>query len=181
MKDFLLKKYTTVFKPAFIVFLLSFSAIWIFSTFFPFGINWNITPSIPKGVYLSVKYKGQILNKGDFVCFKYSSPSWAKDRKYLNEGFQLCKQIIGMSGDSLFFNKEAKTLQVGGTSIKLIEKDTRGRPLPSDTFTEGLSNIGPGMLFLKGVDDPKSLDSRYLGLINQREIVKIIIPLITYN
>lgn len=176
--DFLKEKYQKVLKPTLVVFLLVFTAIWIFSKVVPFGLNWNITPSIPKGLYFSIKYKGQALEKGDFVCFLYKSPSWAENRKYLNENFQLCKKIEGVAGDTLIYSKEKKEIAINDSKTYLQDKDTRGRPLPLDTFPEGAMVIDPGMFFLKGVDDPRSLDSRYLGLINQREIVKIIVPLI---
>jgi len=156
------------------------ASIAIYSTdILPWKIAFNRTPSLPQGLYLTTNNVAEV-NRGDLVCTHYQEPAWAVGR-YLPPGAQLCKEVLGLAGDTLeersgelfLLNKEA-SLSLG----IILSKDSNDRPLPHLNWQK--QAIPAGKVYLGSTRIARSLDSRYLGLINQTDIHLKIYPLLTY-
>ena len=146
--------------------------------FVPWSISWNLTPSIPTGLYGSRTYAGEQLNRGDLVCFRYREPVWATGRAYFPAGYRLCKPVAGLPGDVV--RKSAGRVQVlsAGTvvvDLPVASQDRKGRALQTDLLEEGV--VPAGKLVLLAPRFPNSLDSRYLGLVPHSELTHQVWPL----
>ena len=150
----------------------------IFPYICPYSLGWNRTESIPSGIYLARRYQGEALARGDLVCFKFAAPTWARDRSYLPEGQRLCKPIAGLPGDELAVSQGKLLVASAGRpaqEYKLLEADSQRRPLPSDALKNG--KVAEGQLLLIANHRPNSLDSRYLGTVQQSQLTNRIWPL----
>lgn len=164
------------------------SAITIFLLMFVpplFGYTFmlNTTKSIPVGIYWGTAVKkGQPILENQIACFRYNSaPKWAESRNYFPKGFTLCKKVIGVEGavitTSSSFIQVLKSTSRLPIAIALPAKfDSKFRP----TQAYNLNGIIPkNKLLLIGTGSNRSMDSRYLGLIDQSNITYTAVPLIT--
>lgn len=144
----------------------------------PWHLAYNLTESLPTGLYFA-NYKFDSLSRNSLACFKYRSPEWAKGR-YLYDGAQVCKVVLGLPGDVV--NQEGEELYLlhnnTKTSLgKLKDADSAGRVVPHLTWSN--VTIPSGSYYLGSTRTPESFDSRYLGLINRPDIVAQIHPVLT--
>ena len=145
----------------------------------PWRLGYNRTDSLPLGLYLAHRAP-QALERGDYVCFRYREPSWAVGR-YLPDGAQLCKEVLGLPGDTVLQEQNALYLVHGGKRAplgSLLSADSKGRAVPVQSW--GTTVIPPGQFYLGSTRIPTSFDSRYLGLISQSDILARIYPLLTF-
>lgn len=161
--------------------LAAYSVIQLYKSYVPYSLSWNTTASIPRGLYLSKKYAGELLARGDQACFSYKAPDWAKGRGYAPEGYRLCKVVAGIPGDVV--SRENTRIVVSGqgqqAEVTPAGTDKKGRLLITSALNDG--KILPGTLVLLATKYPNSLDSRYLGAFKQSEITHQIWPLWVYE
>ncbi len=133
------------------------------------GFEWcigiNSTESLPHTIYLLQKNK--IPKRGDIVSFQKDTQG------VLSTETQFIKQIIGIAGDTVNYEKDKVFLNhqyVG----QLKTKSKEGKTL----FAGYEGEIPSGFLFVY-TPHPDSFDSRYaqIGLIHESEIIAVAYPL----
>lgn len=150
-----------------------------YALFVPYGLAWNLTDSIPRGLYFSeVLDAGDAVARGDIVCLQYVAPAWATQRQYGAPKLRMCKPVRGLPGDTL--EQQADVLRVSSPAgsmleVQLLSHDSRGRPLPQDTNQPGV--LAAGKLFLLSTSSSRSLDSRYLGPVARASVTHRVYPL----
>lgn len=142
---------------------------------------WNKTGSLPIGLYISTAYKGEKpLARGDLACIPYDRPPWAVGQ-YMYPGELLCKKVLGIPGD-VINSRPDTTNEVcySGQCHELgkpLVRDSAGHPMQHFTWKNEV--IPPNTYYLGSTRRPNSMDSRYLGLVPQTQVVKTIRPLWT--
>ena len=114
----------------------------------------NLTPSLPKGVYLLCPGTP---GKGDLVsfCLEGDFAELARERGYLQAGScptglrPLLKIVAGLPGDAIPHD------------LNLLPADRLGRALPS-ALPEGIIPSGMALVL---AEHPGSIDGRYFGLV----------------
>lgn len=165
----------------FIALALAFLATYTYVKFVPYGLSWNITASIPKGIYFSTEYANEPLKRHQIACFGYHAPVWAMSRHYFPDNFQLCKYAYGLPGDRVDVNGDRVTVRSqdgdaeGGTYRGV---DSLGRVLPRSSNLAG--SVPSGEYVMLAPEHSNSLDSRYLGRVRQTEITRTLIPIFTW-
>lgn len=146
----------------------------------PYGLVYNTTASIPKGIYLTKRAVPGELAKGDIACFPYTAPEWAKPRNYFLEGRRLCKIVYGFPGEQVIVGDGS--VRIGSPTAEpvayLSPVDSKGRDLPQDALTSG--TVPPGHFLLLAPRYRTSFDSRYLGYIPQVSVTTKAWPLVTF-
>lgn len=162
-------------------------AIWVFifivlGTVFIFRINnyiLNISQSLPIGIYQKIdSYDYKI---DDYVIVKVPEEykEFIYSRGYMGtdelSAKTMLKKIKGINGDS--FEVIEGSLIKNNTEIiaKVLSKDSKGRELPK------ISKIilKNGEYFLLG-EHPHSLDSRYLGKFQEKDILYKVSPILIF-
>ena len=162
-------------------------AIWVFifivlGTVFIFRINnyiLNISQSLPIGIYQKIDNHDYKID--DYVIVKV--PEEYKEFMY-SRGYMgtdefsaktMLKKIKGVNGDS--FEIIGEDLIKNDTEIlaKILNKDSKGRNLPKISKI----TLKNGEYFLLG-EHPYSLDSRYLGKFEEKDILYKVRPIITF-
>lgn len=153
----------------------------VYVLYVPYSISWNVTASIPTGLYFSTEYAGRALVRGEVACFPYKAPEWAKERHYFPEGFQLCKYVLGLPGDVVSAQADALTLQQVGSERKKFAyaaADSKGRQLSHAAWDA--EPLKEGQYAFIAPAHTNSLDSRYLGSISKNQVTRTLVPLITW-
>ncbi|EEO42890.1 conjugative transfer signal peptidase TraF [Fusobacterium animalis 7_1] len=162
-------------------------AIWVFifivlGTVFIFRINnyiLNISQSLPIGIYQKIdSYDYKI---DDYVIVKVPEEykEFIYSRGYMGtdelSAKTMLKKIKGINGDS--FEVIEGSLIKNNTEIiaKVLSKDSKGRNLPKISKI----TLKNGEYFLLG-EHPYSLDSRYLGKFEEKDILYKVRPIITF-
>ena len=117
------------------------------------GLRVNLTPSLPKGVYLICPGTA---GKGDLVsfCLEGEFAELARERGYLQTGScptglrPLLKRVAGLPGDAI-------------PDLAVRPADSLGRALPSVPLVSAV----PSGMALMLADHPGSFDGRYFGLV----------------
>lgn len=159
------KKNITLKKLLFII----FSFVYLLKLYFYNNYCLNITSSVPKGLYRL--YKINKLKRNDIVYIEI--PDNAKhiiwDREYLPKHIKyLLKYVKGVPGD-LVEVKENKLYINNKFEGNIKKYDSEGNLLIS--LTEGKFILKEEQYLVLGNDD-NSYDSRYFGVIEEREILK---------
>jgi len=118
------------------------------------GLRVNLTPSLPKGVFILCPGTP---GKGDFVtfCLEGEFANLARERGYLQAGScpsglrPLLKILAGLPGDAI----------PGGLRIRTV--DSQGRAMPS-ALPEGIIPSGMALVL---AEHSGSFDGRYFGLV----------------
>ena len=150
-----------------------FSAIWLvllFALVFGAGLRFNLTPSLPKGIY---RLAPGTPAKGDLVsfCLEGEFADLARERGYLEPGScpsglrPLLKRLAGLPGDF-----------IDPSAFPIRSVDSQGRPMPS-ALQSGV--IPPGMA-LALADHPGSFDSRYFGFVPLESLLRVE-PVFVFN
>lgn len=134
---------------------------------FALGLRWNVTPSVPTGLYRQAPLQ---LQRGALVmaCLDPQAPAvrLAIDRGYLPAGrcpgglAPVLKPIAALPGDLVAQGPGG--LSVNGRSLPgtvARGADPQGRPLP----LYARSYVVPGGSVLLAVENPASFDGRYFG------------------
>lgn len=167
-------------KLAYSLFALAMGVVLVYGMdLLPWKLAFNRTESLPLGIYFS-NSNVKDFSRGSLACFTYHAPDWAKGR-YLPEGSQICKEVVGLPGDQveqtgreLFLLHNGKRESLG----TMLPSDSQGRTVP--LLEWGRKTIPAGQFYLGSTRVTKSFDSRYLGLINQRDITARIYPVLTF-
>ena len=118
------------------------------------GLRVNLTPSLPKGVYLLCPGTP---GKGDLVsfCLEGDFADLARERGYLQAGScptglrPLLKKVAGLPGDAI------------PGDLHIWPVDSLGRAVPS-ALQEGVIPYGMALVL---VEHPGSFDGRYFGFV----------------
>lgn len=152
-----------------------------YALYVPYGVRFMYTPSIPKGLYLSKTFDGTSLSRGQGVCFRTNPTGWLLERKYLTPGEIVCKYTLGLPGDTVEPRGDEVFICHDGVcnSAGVVQKaDSKGRP-SQPAFTSA-TVIPPGHYYFGSTHHPRSLDSRYLGLVGSDSVSVRITPVWTY-
>lgn len=165
--------------PREVLFLMLDVAIIVLFVLWVCGVRVNLTPSVPRGLYL-VSHDAPA--KGDLVgfCLDQDNPfsELAQERSYLGPGScpsglrPLVKKLAGLPGDRL-------ELTPGGivindelmTGTERPETDRAGRVIPGSLLRPGL--IPPDQALVLSPDHPGSFDGRHFGLVPADSLFKI--------
>jgi len=144
----------------------------------------NMTNSMPRGLYREVNAP---LKKGALVevCLPVSIAKLGLERHYIHPGNcpgqaePLLKQVAGLTGDEI-------ELQQGYVAINgkrwpnsaTLYADENQRIMPS--IARGNYTLRQSEVWLMGLRDPRSWDSRYYGAIDQQHIKSTVEPLLTW-
>lgn len=144
----------------------------------PYGVRYVRTASIPKGLYASVWNDHKSLERGQGVCFNAAPTGWYAQRNYFRADDNICKFVLGLPGDEV--RPQGERLQVCHEGQcadvgEVLTADLAGRPTKG-AFTAA-TIIPPGQYYLGSTHNPRSFDSRYLGLIDAGSISVRISPL----
>lgn len=145
--------------------------------FIPTSIHlvWNVTPSVPVGLYgLSHDDK---LAVGDLVAVLPEQPlsDFMVGRGYIGRDVPLMKHVAALPGQQVC--RTGHTVTVDGAPLgDALDRDRRGRGLP---VWQGCRHIADGEVFLMNPAVPDSLDGRYFGPIPARSIVGKATPIYT--
>jgi len=137
--------------------LLAISPILICYSINTLGPIINTTKSIPLGIY-RIDRQGEIVTHSLII---FDAPI------YNNFKQKAFKEVLGVPGDLIILDKEGVTIERESTKIKYpyYELGPVERNCPAGT-------IPPGYIFV-GSSHPRSLDSRYYGLIPLDAVKKI--------
>lgn len=162
---YLLKKEKKLVKHIVILIIL----IKIFSFFSGFSIN--MSPSIQRGVYLLYP-KGKI-EKGDIINFKIpdSIKEISLERNYLSKKIKTLTKYVRATENDIVQRKNNKLFINGEFSGKIYLKDQKDRTLNSVLKEDEEITLKKGEYFVLGIVE-NSLDSRYYGIIKEKDISK---------
>lgn len=153
--------------------LLSVMAIAGYAT----GLRWNVTSSLPRGLYRLSDEKPQ---RGDMVSFCLSG-SWAElaaSRGYVSGGAcqygikPLLKMVAALPGDRLDVLQQGIKVQSNCSSFwfaPAMSHDFQNLPLPASQLSSGV--VPKGKALVMGTH-PGSFDSRYFGLVPLDSLIK---------
>jgi conjugative transfer signal peptidase TraF len=143
----------------------------LYSLYVPYGVRFVYTPSIPKGLYLSKTFDGTPLERGQGVCFRPHPTAWIAGRNYVSAGEDICKFALGLPGDVVSMKGDEVVICHGDdchSAGKVRATDSENRPMQA-AFTSKVT-ISPGQYYFGSTFNPKSLDSRYLGLVSASDV-----------
>jgi conjugative transfer signal peptidase TraF len=144
------------------------------------GIRFNLSPSLPAGVYVTTKTPAGLIE----FCPEEPYASFAIERGYRDEGtcpdgsMPLLKPIVAKAGDVV--DVSARGIAVNGSLLRNsapLRVDTKGRPLPAWRF--GYYVVAPGTVWVASSYNPRSFDSRYFGPVPISAIRDYVRPLAT--
>ena len=153
--------------------MLAITFITCFQKYILFGMN--TTESLPQKIFIMVKIKPEMI-RDKYYGFKYVG----KSNSYYSPGAKFVKKLVGVPGDNLKadFNDKSITLiteKETGTTFKLLEKDSKGRILTEQFGFNG--KIPEKKYFFVG-ESKNSYDSRYWGLVDEKDIIGRAYPLL---
>lgn len=145
------------------------------------GYRFNVTPSMPKGIYQLVPGNPGI-DRGDLVsvCLAIEPfASLALDRGYLRSGScpdgtePLLKVVAGLPGDLLEVGPEGIRINSRMMPQSMIAAtDSLDQPMPiSTTLSPG--RIPEGMVLILSREHPGGFDGRYFGLLPLASLQKV--------
>ena len=148
--------------------------------------RFNLTPSLPKGVY---QLSPEPVRAGDLVTFCLESTNpfapLAKERGYLGPGScpsglrPLLKKVAGLPGDRLTISPHG--LMVNGRLLPGTARpdhDHQGRTLPASLLQNG--EIPDGQALVLSQEHSGSFDSRHFGLVPLSSLTKAR-PILVFN
>jgi conjugative transfer signal peptidase TraF len=151
--------------------------------FFPaFGIHFNLTDSLPMGLYRAVPDSpthGSLVS----VCLPDDLAALAKDRGYGRPGScpggiaPLLKRIVAIPGDTVLITESGLTVNDAPipNTTRLV-RDSEGREIPM--IEVGTYQTVQGELWLIANHSTRSWDSRYFGAIPMDRVQSVMRPLL---
>lgn len=146
--------------------------------FLPKKIAINPTPSAPKGLYLIEKFQKNNVKKGDYIIIPVpeSYRNLVVARRYLAPDIPLLKQIVALEGDQICIKKTQVFIN-GRYKATALKVDSRGRKMPQ---LSGCFTLKSDQFFAL-MPANNSLDSRYFGALEFKNIIGIAYPLWLWN
>ena len=136
---------------------------------------WNLTPSVPLGLYAVQSPDRLYVTMLAVVTPPEPLATTLSDGGYLPRGVPLLKRIFALSGQTVC--RFGVQINVDGiAAAPARERDLRGHPLP---VWQGCRVIADDEIFLMNWDEPDSLDSRYFGPLPRSAIVARAVPIWT--
>ena len=136
---------------------------------------WNVTPSVPTGLYRIDEAAN--LRTGDRIVFD-PPPRLARmlaERGYLPRGVPLLKEVAAVPGDRVC--RRGPAISVNGTSVGTArDVDSLNRPMPD---WQGCLVLPADRIFLMNLSVPDSFDGRYFGPVERGRIIGRAIPIWT--
>ena len=138
----------------------------------PIGLYWAEAPSLRRGAIA-------------LVCLPAAVSARGRARGYLPSGNCQCgvtpvgKQIAAIAGDEVVLH--ATSLVVNGEIVatsRLRSRDSLGRPLRHQRL--GARRVDAGEIWLLGIDDDRSWDSRYFGPVPESSVIASLRPIATF-
>lgn len=141
--------------------------------YFNIGLIKQVTPSMPKGYYLT--YRTEDIGRNDDVLFQPNEKTqqFIVGHGWLPKGVPLLKRIVGIQGDRLCIKQQQVVLN-NKTIASIKDKDIKGNQLPQFQFC---GVIAHNQYFVQGIANDHSFDSRYYGLISGNQIISKAIKL----
>jgi conjugative transfer signal peptidase TraF len=171
-------------------FVIGFCCFWtIFLCLYGSGIRFNITPSLPMGVYQAdFHLHPEQIRPGTIVMFCLpDSPVMrlAERRHYLGTGpcpgktLPLLKPVAAVSGDAVVIKENGIEINEAGLlkNSKRLIQDVQARTLRG--LPNGHYRVPPGAVWVLSTYSPRSFDSRYYGAVPVSSIQATVKPLIT--
>ena len=130
-------------------------------------VRLNLSPSVPRGVYLLERRAPMALMRGTLVLL----PVPASVQPWLRAWRPLLKPVAGLPGDHACNVED--TLLIDGVSYGPIYREAHGMALPA---WQGCRTVQPGEVLLAS-QAPRSLDGRYWGMTPVADLTAHAIPL----
>jgi len=154
-----------------LIILLILIVLWFLAK--QFGLIINVTPSMPRGLY--IKKYGEI-SRDDIVSFCLAPlyQNIGLKMLYLAKGAAcngadaLIKKVIAVPGDTVVLQDDFIRVNNTVYPYKTHYRDSIGRKLLA--FPRGIYKNITGYWVI-GVSDPRSWDSRYWGEVKQTQII----------
>lgn len=146
---------------------------------FELGYRYNLTPSMPKGIYRLAE--GQVLGRGDLVslCLSGTLSSLALERGYLRCGScpdgstPLLKFVAGLPGDVVDFGPDGIRVNgrlQPGSQAQAFDREHRPMPVALDLVP---GRIPEGLALVLSDRHSGGFDGRYFGLVPMTELHKV--------
>jgi conjugative transfer signal peptidase TraF len=142
--------------------------------------RFNFSSSMPKGWYRTV-YKAPQVGDTITLCLPFSFAQFAYQRHYIDAGAcpdhtqPLVKKIVAGSGDVVVVTKN--TVRINGLPLPhsaRLSYDSKGRFMPAIAL--GVYHLQASEVWLYGVQDAHSWDSRYFGPIEKKYLRQVVVP-----
>ncbi len=134
---------------------------------FPPGatVIWNRTESAPKGIYLITKSE---IKTGDWAALSGESETakWIAENGYLRTDWPIIKRVAASEGDEICRTEEEVFINKTLTAIAL-DADSARKKLPR---WKGCITLQADQVFLLN-NHPRSLDGRYFGAENRKDLL----------
>jgi conjugative transfer signal peptidase TraF len=120
--------------------------------------TWNLSPSMPRGLY--VLERGKVPERCSIVLVPVpdSVRPMALERRYLPAGAKLLKVVVALPGDAVCV-RDGSLIVNGDVLGPVLSRDSRGRPLAPARFC---GHLATGAAFV-ATSASLSFDSRYFG------------------
>lgn len=131
---------------------------------------WNASESAPAGLY-RVVYRAPLRGELALVSPAGAAAKLIESRTYLPPETPLLKRVAAQTGDEICHN-ETRIFVNGVLFAQALKVDSMGRPMP---VWSGCLTLQDGEIFLLN-DNPKSLDGRYFGTADLKDVVGVAQP-----
>lgn len=136
------------------------------------GIRWNMTPSMPIGLYRVQPIQGAVA-RGEVVtlCLEPEAAALGRERGYITGGEcpnnveLLVKTVVAIPGDEVKVSAEGLAVNdVPSPHTNPLPVDDLGRQMQA--VPSGVYSVGRDQVWVIGDADPRSYDSRYYGAVH---------------
>ena len=137
----------------------------------------NVSSSMPKGFYILVSDRNDKINKNNIVLYDTTKNEFIK--KYY-KGYEdkmskvFIKYVAGTKGDIIEVTDDAMKINNNKTFIKI-----KGERMSKSSYPNCKRELKENELILVG-EHLFSYDSRYYGIVNQKDILGVLRPLIVF-
>ncbi|MGL4261893.1 MULTISPECIES: S26 family signal peptidase [unclassified Afipia] len=137
---------------------------------------WNLTPSIPRGLYRLDPDADVTVTT--LVAVRLPEPlATALDLNgYLPLGVPLLKRVVALPGQEVCRANVTITVDAVALPSPSRLRDSRNRPLPS---WQGCHCVGDDEIFLMNWDSDDSLDGRYFSVLPRSAVIARAVPVWT--
>lgn len=149
------------------------------------GYRFNVTQSLPLGIWQKIPYSKQV----KYIEFCLPGGKFTKlirERNYLPHGYcpgglaPLLKPVVAYAGDVVVITD--KNLTVNGNMLiaqGIAPYDSQGRALPHMPI--GKYIVPDKSLWVISTYHPRSLDSRYYGVVLETNVIGGMRPVLVFN
>lgn len=141
----------------------------------------NVTPSLPRGIYLRVPSATIKNNDLVLICLTDEHKKIGLTREYIAHGTRcngadpLLKLVVATPGDNVTLYEDHLTVNNTILPYPTLSFDSKNRPLTPYPRKAYLNTPG---YWLIGTHDKRSWDSRYWGPVARQQIIGKVKPLI---